>query len=149
MNPSLKKVCGLAMAFAMGGALGWGGAFWMEGGSRRQVDNLDLAFIDDPAAVGRWRSVDFVETASDFEPGSPRWSGDLYLRELVLLPGGKSEQPWWTWTRGVIMHREDQTASHYEIREIEGSKYMFFEWKSGDYVIRHMKPCFYVLKREN
>jgi len=24
---------------------------------------------------------------------------------------------------------------------------MFFEWKSGDYTIRYMKPCYYVLKK--
>jgi hypothetical protein len=30
---------------------------------------------------------------------------------------------------------------------MEGSTYMFFEWKSGDYTIRHRKPSYYVLKK--
>lgn len=147
MSASVRRACGIAFVFALGGLVGWGGGFWLGGGSRHQVDNLDLVFIDDPAAIGRWKSVDFVETASEFKPGGPHWTGDLYLKELVLLPGGKFEQPWWTWTRGVIMHSGDQTASHYEIREIDGAKYMFFEWKSGDYTIRHWKPQCYVLKK--
>ena len=33
------------------------------------------------------------------------------------------------------------------IKDIGGSKYMFFEWKSGDYVIAHRKPFYYVLKK--
>ena len=45
---------------------------------------------------------------------------------------------------------KDQFLQQYEylIKEIAGSKYMFFEWKSGDYTIRHMKPKYYVLKKD-
>jgi bla regulator protein BlaR1 len=51
------------------------------------------------------------------------------------------------WTKGIVVHYGDKTASHYSIVSMNGSEYMFFEWKSGDYVFRHMKPYYYVLKK--
>jgi len=114
----------------------------------RTVDDINLPFVNDPAAAGTWRSVDFVEKPELFVPGSRSFGGELYLKELVFLPDGKSPNGWLTWTRGVVMHHGDKTASRYEIKEIGGAKYMFFEWKSGDYTIHHQKPKYYVLKKE-
>lgn len=111
-------------------------------------DNIDLPFKNDPAVIGAWRSVDFVESPSEFDPAAKAWNGDLYLKEMTFLPGGKGGKPWWTWTSGVVMHHGDRTASRYEIKEIKGEKYMFFEWKSGDYVLRGAKPFYYVLKKK-
>jgi bla regulator protein blaR1 len=109
------------------------------------ADKIDLPFVDDPAIVGRWKTVDFVGAARDFSPGSRQWKDELFLKEMTFLPGGKSEGPW-SWSKGVIMHPGDKTASRYEIREINGAKYMFFEWKSGDYTTRHIRPYLYVLR---
>ena len=41
----------------------------------------------------------------------------------------------------------DEAASKYIIREIDGSAYMFFEWKHADYTTHRMKPFYYVLKK--
>jgi bla regulator protein BlaR1 len=111
-------------------------------------DNTDLPFRDDPAVLGAWESVDFVEAPEKFNPGARAWQGDLYLKELVFLPKGKGAKPWWTWTKGVVLHSGDQTASKYEIKKLAGADYMFFEWKSGDYIFRGAKPFYYVLKRK-
>ncbi|HAN04449.1 MAG TPA: hypothetical protein DCW72_05945 [Elusimicrobia bacterium] len=111
-------------------------------------DKIDLPFKDDPAVTGAWESVDFVETPGKFDPAVRAWKGDLYLKELVFLPKGKGGKPWWTWTRGVVMHQGDKTASKYEIKKIGGAEYLFFEWKSGDYVFRGAKPFYYVLKKK-
>lgn len=115
--------------------------------SGRIVDRIDYPFVDDPQVVGRWQSVDFVREVEDFDPAAPKWKGSLYLKELVLLPEGQSVRPWWIWTKGLIIHKDDRTASKYVIREINATTYMFFEWKSGDYTIRHEKPQYYVLKK--
>ena len=117
-----------------------------EAGIRR--DNIDLPFKDDPAVVGQWESVDFVESPERFDPAARAWNGELYLKELVFLPKGKSDKPWWTWTKGVVMHHGDKTASAYGIKNIKGQQYMFFEWKSGDYVFRGAKPFYYVLRKK-
>jgi len=112
-------------------------------------DNINLPFVDDQSVLGKWTSVDFVCKTEDFKPGQRQWQGDLYLKDLTFLPGGKMPQPWWTWTKGVIMHSGDQTAAKYEIKKLsDGKEYMFWEWKSGDYTIRYEDPCYYVLTKD-
>ena len=113
----------------------------------RLVDKIDYPFVNDPQVIGTWKSVDFVREMEQFTAGRKGWKGDLYLKELIFLPNGKTFKPWWTWTKGFVFHSGSKTASKYIIKEINGSTYMFFEWKSGDYTIRYMKPFYYVLKK--
>lgn len=115
----------------------------------RTVDDINIPFIDDPAVVGTWASVDFVKNPAEFVPGQPRWKGSLYMKELVFLPGGAMPIGALRWSSGVVLHAHDRTASHYEIRQMGGGTYMFYEWKSGDYTRRGMKPQYYVLRKEN
>lgn len=128
-------------------------------GEGRLVDNIDLPFVNDPAVLGEWESVDFVSTPAQFVPGKPRFTGERYLKVMKFLPDGvmawaiesgeTSVLPFMAWTKGVVMHRGgDKTASRYTIIEINGAPYLFFEWKSGDYIIRHQKPRYYVLKKK-
>jgi hypothetical protein len=115
----------------------------------RVVDKIDYPFVDDPNVVGTWKSVDFVDTVEQFNPDRRHWiASELFLKELVFEPGGKTTNPWRTWTRGLVLSSSSKTASRYIIKEINGSTYMFFEWKSGDYTIRGMKPKYYVLKKD-
>jgi beta-lactamase regulating signal transducer with metallopeptidase domain len=114
----------------------------------RIVDKIDWPFVDDPQLIGTWESVDFVGEMEEFKPDEKNWKGgELYLKGLIFKPNGKTFKPWWTWTKGLIFHSGDKTASKYTIKRIEGSTYMFFEWKSGDYTIRYRKPSYYVLKK--
>lgn len=112
----------------------------------RWEDKIDLPFVDDPAVLGAWESVDFVQTPDQFRVGQRRFDGDLYLKELIFLENGKTTEGWWTWTKNVLIHHGDKTAARYEIKKLDGQSYMFLEWKSGDYTIRHQKPQYYVLK---
>jgi bla regulator protein BlaR1 len=122
-------------------------------------DNVDLPFIDDPAVLGQWASVDFVATPDQFVPGQQRFKEALYLTAMEFLPSGEmswgtegdalTPRPWIVWTKGVVMHQGgDKTASRYTMKDIDGSTYMFLEWKSGDYIIRHQRPQYYVLKKK-
>lgn len=119
-----------------------------------RVDNIDLPFVDDPEVLGNWISVDFVKTPDQFNPDEKYWEGDLYLTNLRFLPNGEvkllddTERPYLKWTKGIVTHAGDLTASAYIIKEIDDVRYMFFEWKSGDYTLRGMDPYYYVL-REN
>ena len=121
-------------------------------------DKVDLPFVNDPAVLGVWTSVDFVSTPDQFVPGQQRIRDTLYVASMEFQPeGGMSwatgseapqPRPWIVWTKGVVMHRGgDKTASRYTIKDIDGTTYMFLEWKSGDYIIRHQKPQYYVLKK--
>ena len=115
----------------------------------RVTDRTDYPFIDDPAVIGTWKSIDFVSTPDQFNMNERQWQGsELYLKELKILPHGKTSKSWQTWTRGLIIHKGDQTASRYQIRPFGDQMIMFFEWKSGDYTIRGMKPKYYVLQKQ-
>lgn len=117
---------------------------WMQNG--RTVDKIDYPFVSDPQAVGRWTSVDFVRSIENFDLANKSWSGDLYLKGMNFIDGGATGGPW-TWTKGLVIHPGDKTAARYLIKDFNGVKYMFFEWKSGDYTLRQQKPSFYVLKK--
>lgn len=112
----------------------------------RIVDKIDYPFINDPEIIGTWKSVDFVQAIDDFRAGKKHWPGDLFLKDMIFFDEGRTGGPW-TWTEGLIMHPGDKTAAKYHIQEINDEKYMFFEWKSGDYIIRPMKPRYYVLQK--
>jgi len=125
-------------------------------GLSRLTDNIDLPFVDDPRVIGKWETVDFVEKTKDFDPDSKSFEDELYLTNLVFLPSGKMLDTYEngnlfysgsTWTKDTIITPEEQIASKYEIKEINGIKYMFMEWKNGDYTLRFMKPNYYVLKQ--
>ncbi len=101
-------------------------------------------------------SVDFVDEPSQFNSERRHFGGNLFLKELKFLPGGKllfatnngvETSTVFTWTKGVVIHPGEKTASTYEIKKIGDNDYLFLEWKSGDYTIRHMKPKYYVLKK--
>lgn len=107
----------------------------------------DAPFVDDPEVIGEWKSVDLVDDVAGFNPDVRRWPADLYLKEMVFKPQGKTFKPFWTWGKNVIFHLGDKTASRYEIIEIAGEKYLFFEWITPDVTVKGRKPCYYVLKK--
>ena len=145
------KIIAVAAMLAGFGALAYGEEVKIntnEVNGRLVDDFSNLSFVNDPAVLGTWKSVDFVQEPADFTPGEKSFRGGLYLEKLVFKADGKTDMPWFGWTKGVVMHLGgDHTASRYTIKEINGAKYMFFEWKSGDYIIRHQKPKYYVLKK--
>ncbi|HWI59354.1 MAG TPA: serine/threonine-protein kinase, partial [Bacillota bacterium] len=131
------------------GAGQWQGAlaetpFTVSVGSK---DNINLAFIHDSQVLGEWQSVDFVEAITDFDPAKRRMRGELFLKGMTFLEKGQTSYPWYTWTKGILIHHGDQTASRYELRELQGQPYLFLEWKSGDFTILGKKPHYYVLRR--
>ena len=149
MNTRIIAVAAMLAGF---GALAYGGEVKIntnEVDGRLVDDFSNLSFVNDPAVLGEWVSVDFVRVPEDFKPGVVSFQDSLYLEKLVFLPEGKTSAPWFGWTKGVVMHLGgDHTAARYLIKEIDGAQYMFFEWKSGDYIIRHQKPEYYVLKKK-
>ncbi|MFD3156964.1 M56 family metallopeptidase [Haloimpatiens sp. FM7330] len=116
-------------------------------GELRVVDKIEYPYVNDSEIVGKWVSVDFVNKISDFNPNEKQHLEELYLKEMNFYDEGKTEYTWCTWTKGIIIHHEDYTVSEYIIKKINGKKYMFFQWKSGDYVFRYMEPKYYVLKK--
>lgn len=125
---------------------------------KRIVDKTDYPFVEDSQVVGKWQAVDFVTDISEFQADQKAWKGDLYLSGLVFINEGKMLISFsegngnlaytdMTWTKGLMISHQEKTASQYEIKDISGSLYMFYEWKSGDYIFDGMKPKYYVLKK--
>lgn len=126
-------------------------------------DKIDYPFQNDEQLIGKWESVDFIDQIGNFNPEHKNWQGDLYLKSITVLENGQMAQPvtdgittdektpvsWFTWTKGYIIHHGDITASKYTIEEINGTQYLFMEWKSGDYSLRGKQPCYYVFKKTN
>ncbi len=118
-------------------------------------DKIDYSFIDNPRMIGEWQSVDFVEKIDDFNPQAKSWVSDLFLKGFKINEGGEvlftmmnSDREYAEkWTKDLIISEADKTASRCEIKEIDGEIYMFYEWKSGDYIYRGMDPMYYVLKK--
>ncbi len=111
------------------------------------IDDTNLPFVEQPEVLGTWRAVDFVERTGSFEPGKKQWKQSLFLKELVFKQKGKIKGPYSSWTKGVTINKDMNTASTYEIQNIDGKDYMFLEWKSGDYSFRHEDPWYYVLEK--
>lgn len=120
-------------------------------------DKVDYPFVDDPQLVGKWESVDVVKTIDKFKPGSIRVrGGELFLTQLNISENGKMSAltsnkatPYenLTWTNGLILDKNDKIASKYEIKELKGDTYLFYELKNGNYKFGGMQPEYYVLKK--
>lgn len=119
-------------------------------------DDVNYPFVDDPKLKGKWESTDFVEKPEDYKAGQQLWRGDLFIKKLHFEENGKltittTSETWSTpcmiWTKGLILNKTDETASKCEIKEINGAAYLFFEWKSGDYIYGGQEPCYYVLRK--
>lgn len=121
-------------------------------------DKTDYPFVNDQQVIGKWQSVDYVAEIDQFIPGQKAAQVDLFSKELVFIKDGRmltavnsgngslGPTPC-TWTEGLVLNKFEKTAERYEIREINGSDYMFIEAKTGDYVYLHRKPCYYVLTK--
>jgi len=125
-------------------------------GVMRNIDKTDYTFANDPKVIGKWESVAFVEKIDDFIPSKISGNEKLYLSTLAFtnqgkilmsIENGNLANSAMNWTKDKVLNKQEKTASEYIIKEINGSTYMYFEWKSGDYTFRNMKPSYYVLKK--
>ncbi len=95
--------------------------------------------------IGIWQSVDFVKNIEDFTPGEKNWPEELYLKNVKFMKNGKTSS-FFTWNKNLICHNDGRTKAAYQIKEIDGSRYLFLPWLSGDVTIRGQKPKYYVMK---
>ena len=112
------------------------------------TDKAD-SFVDDPAVIGHWTSVDLVKNISDFKPGTKSYRGNLSLKEMTFAPHGKTHKSFLTWTKGRVYHSNDTTTANYQIVTIDNTPYLFLEWISGDVTLRGQKPWYYVLRKSD
>jgi len=100
----------------------------------------------DQNPVGRWQSVAFVDHIKDFKPGQNSDGEGLFLKAVEFMPDGRTSGAW-KWKQEFIYHPNGRARAKFEIKEIDGSTYLFFPWLSGDVVMRGQKPSYYVLRK--
>lgn len=120
-------------------------------------DRIDLPFAEDSDVIGRWSAVDFVSSPDAFDPTAPVRQ-KLFFTNVTFYEGGIVESVYGdrtvrgddmqTWTRGYILRKWNSTACAYCLRMIDGTAYLFIEWKSGDYIWGGQAPKYYVFVRE-
>lgn len=115
----------------------------------RHIDNINVQFIEDKEVLGNWESIDFVPSIESFNLDKNYWNKEILNFNIQFNRDGSTQNNWLTWTKGLILHHGDKTASKYCIKEIHGNKYLFMEWKSGDYIYKGEIRGYYVLKKVN
>lgn len=101
-------------------------------------EDINLVFEDDEQVIGKWKVVGEYAVKEDFysEQGERRES-DMGNkdREIYFLPGG--EDYWiYSWTKGYLkLDGGNQSClCRYQIEDYQGSRYMFVENKSYEYL---------------
>lgn len=122
----------------------------------RRKDDINKPFISDSRVIGSWKSVDAVRRIEDFKPGYIR-GGGLFFERITFLANGSCKivcggreicnDDINVWTRGYLINKRESTASAYKLTQVDGRKYLFIEWKSGDYTFGGMEPGYYVFER--
>ena len=126
-------------------------------------DNIPALPADDKTVIGDWHTCDLVRTIESFDANAmcsfvPH--RDLYWRHVTFEGGGTMQNSFknedditvahtdeWRWVNGYVICTSQQTASRYIIRTIDGTVYLFVEWKSGDYIYNGDIPFWCVFKR--
>ena len=113
-------------------------------------EDINLVFEDDEQVIGKWKVVGEYAVKEDFysEQGGRRES-DMgnKNREIYFLPDG--EDYWiYSWTKGYLkLDGGDQSClCRYQIEDYQGSRYMFVENKSYEY-LRGGMPTVLVLEQ--
>lgn len=121
-------------------------------------DNTNIPFIKDEEVVGFWEAVDYVRSFDQFKVGQRFWGSEPFLKEYVFKPDGSLIVSYTdkslgvafiNWSKGVVINKKVSTVSEYQIKNIDGDKYMFVEWKSGDYTFGGEVRGYYVFKKIN
>ena len=120
-------------------------------------DQVDLPFVPDQTVLGTWRTYSFVHSPEAFDPD--KCDHDAYILSHIRFEengvvffgnrmlGEKTESVTpFRYTKGFVIR--SITACAYEIRQINGKKYLFLEWKTGDYVYGGFDPDYYVFEKE-
>ena len=124
-------------------------------------DDTDIGPLPDDDVLGDWVVCDFVREIGTFDPADQYWGGSFWWTATRFIADYSSQNGYDggalgfvapnTWTEGfVIWNRgsDSATAMEYIIQDnADGNKYLFIQWKSGDYTLRASKPYYYVFQR--
>ncbi len=121
-------------------------------------DKVDVPFIADERAIGKWETVDLILDPNSFNSKKRYWQGDFWIVDMQFFARGVCSQ-----TRraegglyqkilrhsaGVVLDTEKEFAQHYRIFTENDTDYLIMEHKSGDYSYGGKIYCYYVFRRK-
>lgn len=113
-------------------------------------EDINLLFQEDEQVVGKWKVVGEYAVKEDFYSEAGERKESSYGnkdREIYFLPGG--ENYWiYSWTKGYLKldGGGESCLCSYRIEDYQGSRYMFVENKSYEY-LRGGMPTVLVLEQ--
>ena len=100
---------------------------------RHVDDDIDLPFVNDPDAVGKWKLLDIVPSEEQFLYGNEKCGHSAWLHDLYFLKDGQSYWGVGGWTKGYLFTRHDMPKytfkNKYTIKNVDSRKLMFIEMK--------------------
>lgn len=138
-----------------------------EAHSKMDIGNRDVIPelpSEDAEVLGTWEVCGLVQNPDEFvkdrtgkiPPEAWYWRKAVFSEGGALTntfgspAGGKSEEagaPVWSWINGYVVCTTNSTAAEYIIREDGEKKYLFIQWKTGDYIYGNQIPFWYVFER--
>lgn len=105
-------------------------------------------YIEPSNILGEWTVVQLVDKEDDFDPSNnsvdAHWLKSMkFMDEKASFDMGEGYQGTFPWADDHLLL---DTAMGFMIKEVEGTAYLFLEWKSGDY-IRDNTISYYVFKK--
>jgi hypothetical protein len=128
--------------------------------TKKNVDGVYMDFVDnytfilDKEAVGEWEIYDFVDKINDFDPAIKRkdvskkedvsYRGSSIYEDGTMVRRLNEHSRTFRWTKGFMLWEDWKTVPAYEIKSINGDKYMFVEWKGNYYQTKGEMPGYNV-----
>lgn len=125
----------------------------------KRTDYIDIPSVADNDVIGEWQVRDFVPNGVEFSPNSQCTPLECcvtlafrFAPRFICVKTTKVKDREYNhmlkYTKGFVINENKKTAEAYEIKEIDGKKYLFVEHKSGDYLYGGAKPSRYVFVKE-
>lgn len=87
----------------------------------------DGKWQDNPKLAGKWQAVATIRDGEEFDPAKKYNPHRALTKSLELKPQGMTADPLWMWTGTTLMDLDRYQALAMELREINGTPYLFIE----------------------
>lgn len=119
-------------------------------------DNIEFPFITDLPVIGIWNTVAKCRSTEDFDDTKIDSGCIFFYRSVEFQADGVCKIHYrdgkttvHSWTKGVVLRTNDKLACAYKIQKINGTEYLFLEFKNGDYVWSGFDPTYFVFIRNS
>lgn len=95
----------------------------------------DGTFKNNPAAVGKWKTVGYAKDLDQLDLGKPRDARRARLQQLELKADGTTNDPLYIWTDGTLMDLQRNEALNITVKQHNGKPFLLVE--QGGFHTKH------------